>query len=254
MVKQLAAERGRPDPPFLAEDLARLQGVKRIERIELGDTAALLLGEQDGYVIKVNMKHSFYRQNFSCAHEIGHTLLHQFEHQQSNGSIDFRIPCLSIRQRDKERLCDMAAAELLMPRDVLEQHLSRLGTSVLAIEQLSRVFMVSKPAVAVRIAEVSQEPCIAIKWSHWQRQRSSGFVLVWLLGSGRQAHDGGYYIRERTSVRDPSALLKAYRCDEVVKSFRSFAFGGVKKRCHMESKGFGAGNMRYVVSLVFPER
>jgi Zn-dependent peptidase ImmA (M78 family) len=254
MVKQLAAERGRPDPPFLAEDLARLQGVKRIERIELGDTSALLLGEQDGYVIKVNMKQSFYRQNFSCAHEIGHTLLHQFEHQQSNGSIDFRIPCLSIRQRDKERLCDMAAAELLMPRDVLEQHLSRLGTSVLAIEQLSRVFMVSKPAVAVRIAEVSQEPCIAIKWSHWQRQRSSGFVLVWLLGSGRQAHDGGYYIRERTSVRDPSALLKAYRCDEVVKSFRSFAFGGVKKRCHMESKGFGAGNMRYVVSLVFPER
>lgn len=254
IVNQLILNKGRQGPPFLAEEMACLQGVRRIERAELGDVDALIVGVQDGYIMKVNAKHSFVRQNFSCAHEIGHTLLYEFEHQSSMRSVDFRLPRLNIRQKDKERLCNMAAAELLMPKDIFLRYLSQLGTSVGAIEQLSSIFKVSKPAIAVRIAEVSHEPCIAVMWRRWQRPRSSGFLLIWLLGSGRQAYEGGYYIRKRTYVRDPSALLKAYGCNSPIKSFRSFAFGRIEKRCYTESKAFGTGNMRYVLSLVFPER
>jgi len=253
LTNRLVESKGCEEPPISVEELARLQGIKTIEKTDLGKLDAALVKLPHGYVMRVNSNHHPFRQNFSCAHEIGHTLLHDLE-QESLGNVEFRLVSFEIGRKDKERLCDAAAAELLMPERIFGKYLSGFGVSVAAIERLSNVFKVSIPAVAIRVAQVSEEPCVAILWHRWRKARSKGFGLVWCAASRRKRRDEGYYVRGREYVRDPSALLKAYQSDSLVKSFRFFEFGALKRRCYMESRGFGHSEMRYVVSLVFPER
>lgn len=254
LVKRLIEQRGREEPPFFAEEFARLQGIKRIEKTDLGQLDALLLRLHDGYIIKINQNHPPVRQNFSCAHEISHILLDELAQHPPMGNAEFRTLTPNIGEKDKERLCHAAAAELLMPESIFSKYLSRFGASVSSIEWLAHTFKVSIPAAAIRIAEVSEKPCIAIRWKRWQRARSKGFWLDWCVGPGRKPGDRGYYILENRYVRDPSSLLTAYESNSPVRSFKSFQLGNFKKRCYVESKGFGYDNTRHVISLVFPDR
>lgn len=244
LVNELIKRRGQEEPPFLAEELAPLQGIKKIEKTDLktdhGELDALLLRQADGYIMKVNANHHPVRQNFSCAHEIGHTFLHELNRPLSLDNDEFRGAKSNAVGRAKERLCDIAAAELLMPEPVFERYLAGFGVSVNSIERLAYTFRVSIPAAAIRVAEVNMEPCVAILWKRWQKAKSQGFISKHM--------DKSIY------VRDPSALMKAYETDSAVKSFKSFEIGNTRKRCYMESKGFGRDKTRYVISLVFPER
>ncbi len=239
LVGELVKQRGREEPPFLAEELAPLQGIKEIVKTDLGDVDALLIRHQDGYIIKINENHHPVRQNFSCAHEIGHTFLHELNRPLGVDYDEFRQTESNVVGRETERLCNIAAAELLMPENIFKKYLTGFGLSVSSIERLAHTFKVSIQAAAIRIAEVSPEPCEATIWRRCQKPRSKGFI--------------GYHMRRPMYIRDPSPLLKAYESDSPVKSFKSFELNNIKKRCLMDSKGFGQGKTRYVISLVFPE-
>jgi Zn-dependent peptidase ImmA (M78 family) len=253
LVNQLIACAGRHDPPFLAEEFARLQNIKRIEKTDLGETDAMLLRLAEGYVIRVNSNHHPFRQNFSCAHEIGHTVLHELERRPSVDELELRALDLNMGRRTKERLCDAFAAELLMPEPVFRRYLLRFGASVSSIEGLSGIFKVSIPAVAIRVSQISEEPCVAVLWRKCQKPRSKGFQLIWTSTPSSQ-HGGDYRTEERGYVRDPSALLRAYQGSCVIKSFKAFGLDSHKKRYYMESKGFGRDSARCVISLIFPQR
>ena len=249
LVGELVKRRGREEPPFLAEELAPLQGIKDILKTDLktdfGEIDAILLRKGDGYVIEVNTNHHPARQNFSCAHEIGHTFLHELDRLLNDQLLsldndEFRGTNPNNISKAKERLCNIAAAELLMPESVFRKYLSRFGVSANSIERLAYTFRVSIPTAAIRIAEVSIEPCIAIIWKPRQKTKSKGFIAK--------------HMGKPIYIRDPSALLKAYNSHELVKSFKFFEIDNIKKRCLMESMGFSHGQTRYVISLVFPER
>lgn len=241
LVGELIRRRGQEEPPFLAKELALLHGIK-LEKADLGEADALLIRHQDGYIIKVNAKHHPVRQNFSCAHEIGHTFLHELNRPLCVDYDEFRMANSNTVSRAKERLCETAAAELLMPESVFKKYLAGFGVSVNSIERLAYTFRVSIPAAAIRIAEVSTEPCITIIWKRAQKVRCKGKGFM------------AKHNRKDVYIRDPSALLTAYESDRSVRSFRSFEIGGIKKRCLMESTGFGRDKWRYVISLIFPER
>lgn len=241
LVSQLVKHRGREEPPFLAEELASLLGIKVI-KTDLGEVDALLIRRQDGYIININANHHPSRQNFSCAHEIGHTFLHELDllhHLGNSNDNEFRMSKSQVIGKAKERLCQIAAAELLMPEVVFNKYLINFGVSVNSIKRLSQIFMVSFPAAAIRIAEVSLEPCTAVIWKPWQKTRSKGFI--------------GYLMQKPLYIKNPSSLLKAYESDSCVKSSKYFEINNIKKRCLMESKGFGQHKTRYVISLVFLE-
>ena len=119
LVDKLVKQRKHEEPPFLAEEFARLQGTK-IEKTDLGEIDALLIRDQNGYIIRVNENHHPVRQNFSCAHEIGHTFLHELGRPLSLDNDEFRWTKSNSAGRAKERLCHIAAAELLMPEKILQ--------------------------------------------------------------------------------------------------------------------------------------
>lgn len=254
LVNRLIEERGHDKPPFLPEEFARLQGIKKIVKEDLGETSAVLFRFHDGYVIKVNQKHNLARQNFSCAHEIGHALFSELGLGHYIRSIECRTfnPQARDKARDKarERLCDAAATELLMPGMVFKKYLSGFGVSIYSIERLASIFRVSIQAAAIRIAEVSTEPCLALLWKPWPRNKPKGLRLAPIRNSKGKSR----YVPLHTYVRPPSTLHKAYQDDTPVKSFKLFKVANAVKRLPIESKGFSRGETRYVISLAFVDR
>lgn len=255
LVNRLIEDRGHDKPPFLPEEFARLQGIKKIVKTDLGKTSALLLRFNDGPVIKVNQNHNLGRQNFSCAHEIGHILFSELKLERRIEAVEFRTfnpqAHTIARGKAKERLCHAAATELLMPELVFRKYLSGFGVSINSIDQLASIFKVSLQTTAIRIAEVSPEPCLALLWKLWGRSKPKGLRFMWRVGPGREPRSKANYMPVHTLVRYPSKLHRAYEHDSPVKSFKLFKVDNVKKRLPLESKGFGRGDTRRVISLAF---
>lgn len=87
------------------------------------------------------------RQRFSIAHEIGHALL-----LESLGRHPDYLPGLADPAiwPDLERLCDQAAADLLVPLDDFLRAVAQIGCSPRSIERLSDGFRVSSDVVLLR--------------------------------------------------------------------------------------------------------
>ena len=248
LVEKLIDNRGHDRPPFLSGEYASLCGIKNIVKAELGQTSGVLLRFSESYMIKVNKNHNLSRQNFSCAHEIGHILFNELGLEQYITKTEYRTfnpqAIRTKRAKDIEHLCDAAAAELLMPEMVFKKYLSSLGVGIGSIERLANTFRVSYQSAAIRIAEVSTEPCIALLWRRQKGKSTAPFRLVW-------PKDEGHYLPKHTPVRYPSTLHKAHESDTSVRCRRDFQRGKETKRLLMESKGFGRSENRYVISLAY---
>jgi Zn-dependent peptidase ImmA (M78 family) len=258
LVNRLVEQRGHGRPPFPSEEYARLLGIKRIEKADLGEVSAILIKLHDGDVIRVNQNHNSARQNFSCAHEIGHILLSELKIEPCVEEVEFRTfnpqaPAIA-RAKARERLCDAAATELLMPEAVFKKHLRGFGISIKSLEWLANIFRVSISSTAIRIAEVSTEPCIALFWRPQPGTKSKALRLAWHIGPGKKSRIKVNYVPKHTLARHTSTLYKAYQYDSPVKCRKEFRHDADSKRIPVESKGFGRGEARYVISLAFPDR
>lgn len=259
LVMRLVKLKGGESVPFLAEEFADMLGIE-VKKEDLGidsprlrPLGALLLRRPNGYVIKVNSSQSWVRQNYSCAHEIGHVILDEMERVVPTNDTEFRMSGSDVSREAKERLCEAVAAELLMPQWIFQKYLSCWGASVTSAEWLAHTFKVSIPAAAIRVAELSEEPCMVIRWKRLPRGRTKVLEADWCFGPGKEKHNG-YYGPVVARVRYPSSLFKAYEGELPVKSTKLFRLGSIKKPLHLESKGFLTGDNRYVISLAFPER
>jgi hypothetical protein len=258
LVSQLVEKRGHERPPFLSEEYAPLVDIKRIEKADLEEVSAILIKLHDGDVIKVNQNHNLARQNFSCAHEIGHALLSQLNLELCVEETEFRAFNPQVQAmadaRTRERLCDSAATELLMPEIIFKKYLLGLGVSISSIESLANIFRVSIRAAAIRIAELSTEPCIALLWLSRLGTKSKALRLAWHVGPGKKSKGKTNYMPVHPFVKSTSTLYKAYQYDTPINCRKDFRLDASLKRVLVESKGFGHGEARYVISLAFPNR
>lgn len=251
LVETLIDKRGHDSPPFLPEELAHLMGIKEIIKEDIGEVSAVIIKLSDGHKIKVNSKQRLVRQNFSIAHEIGHILfseLNMGKYIKDIATKTFNPHALYRAQSNAmERLCDIAATELLMPDSIFRKYLLDFGISINSVEQLADIFMVSVPAAAIRIAEVSPDPCIALLWRR-HGNKSRALRLAW---PRRKPLGKSYYPPVHTRITPPSTLHKAYECNSSFKCYKVFKINNIAKNLPMESKGFGYGENRYVLSLAF---
>lgn len=144
----LAADvRGDAAPPVDVTAIALSRGLRILECPMRAD--ALLEEVEDGFVVRINAAHSVIRQRFSLAHELGHVALFQATGlRQAFGQEEFGD------RKEVERLCNMFAAELLMPVQVWRERLLLDGLSLGLIEKLCRSQKVSFEAGCRRAVEV----------------------------------------------------------------------------------------------------
>jgi len=259
LIEALIEARGHDDPPFLSEEYAHMKGVKEISLVDLGKTDAMLVHVNDGYIIKLNRKHSASRQSFSCAHEVGHILLSELEHSSEIEKVEFRSLDITTREKtrikfaqNQERLCNIAATELLMPTKIFGAYIQLFGVSIHTIEHLADIFKVSIQSCAIRIAELSVEPCISVFWKHSAKYPSKALRFGWSAGPGRTIKRGSAFVPTTKIAEENSVPYKAYVGLETIVSSQIFKNGSKSLRCRMESKGFGYDDRRFVISLAFP--
>jgi Zn-dependent peptidase ImmA (M78 family) len=256
LVKRVIEIRGHKTPPFVLEEYAGLTHISRISEADLGKTSGLLLKMRSGYLIKVNQNHHAVRKRFSIAHEIGHILFNELKLERYIPSIEYRNYNLQgetkNRLKFREHLCDVVATELLMPEIIFGEYLNNFGLSVSSVGRLAQIFGVSIPSTALRIAEISQHPCIAVLWKDGSKYKPKTLRVDWSIGPGKTTSVLSSFSPITKQVDATSSIYKAYLDDGIIISHQSFKKGNIIKNCRVESQRFGYNENKYVISLAFP--
>lgn len=126
----------------------------RVREEELGPGESGNVAEIKGkLVITVNSNETPERQRFTICHELGHKVLGlDSNHQQ--------IPAWGYVKRDTaEVMCDIFAAELLMPHDQFSAASRNREPSLATMYSLMDAFKTSFPATGSRFARLTNTPC-----------------------------------------------------------------------------------------------
>ena len=146
------------EPPLDVRKLAARRGVVAIRKKKMSLDGKISLLSQGRYLIELNEAHPKTRQRFTSAHEIGHTFFFELDDELTLRS---RFP---IEDKDLERvgtdtheeaLCNIAAAEILMPTQPFSARVRSLGPSADGILSLSRHFGTSLWSTARRFVQTS---------------------------------------------------------------------------------------------------
>lgn len=138
-------------PPVDVEILASICGIEDIEYRSEGP-AGMLVCKDDVWVASVLSTDGLERQRFTILHEGGHTFQPDFRR-----SVKYHR-CKGPRTRE-ERLCDLAAAEMLLPRRFFVADLADVGLPDLdAVEELARAYCASHEATTRRTVDLAAHP------------------------------------------------------------------------------------------------
>ena len=178
-------------PPSMEGYLRAVGGVLRREHdMEPGEAGSAF--EADGkYYVCVNAEDSDERQRFTICHEIAHKVLGlPSDHATQWWSYAKRPP--------NEVLCDVFAAELLLPHQLFEPLAEKARITFAAIEELGASFVASITSTGSRFAMVLSAPCAFVL---------SEQGVVRYASRSKTLRDAGAWIPPRLSV--PSASVSA---------------------------------------------
>ena len=147
-----AYDQGWSGPPFDPFELARLQRITLTANHEIRDARIVHCGHQ-GFRVEFNPQRPGARVRYSIAHEIAHTLFPDCANQVRNRSHAYE---LTGNEWQLESLCNLAAAEFLMPVGSFKE----LGSANLEIEhilKLRRQFAVSMEAILIRTVRLTRQ-------------------------------------------------------------------------------------------------
>ncbi|MFH1674684.1 MAG: ImmA/IrrE family metallo-endopeptidase [Pseudomonadota bacterium] len=149
-----ALQEGWTGPPYDPFRLAGYLGVGVIPSSDVFDARTVSLGS-NRFQIQYNPDKPRSRTRFSLAHEIAHTLF-----PDCCESVRHRLQIDKIRDDDwqMELLCNIAAAELLMPVGTGSK-LEHESVTIDNLLRLQRQYDVSTEAIALRMANLTSEPC-----------------------------------------------------------------------------------------------
>lgn len=135
--------------------LASVLGVKiKVSRLASG-ISGQITKETNGYVIRVNRNESRERQRFTIAHELAHYLLHRDIIDNSADGITDNVLYRSGAPEIKEFEANRLAAEIVMPQKLVKSLIEERFDGVVnenSIEQLAKIFEVSKSAMEIRLS------------------------------------------------------------------------------------------------------
>ena len=142
---------GIPCPPTDLPTLCTRLNVREV--VEDDDTPVLgeLRRENGAFLIVCSVGQSSVRRRFTIAHELAHVLF------ENTGP---RAPRVGA---DLERLCDMLAAEILMPRPVFAAALSQATFDTSLVMRLASQFQTSLTATVLRCTEFRRLSVVCIR-------------------------------------------------------------------------------------------
>lgn len=158
--RELVHESGITKPPFRPALLAPLRKVNSILYRNIEEEGRLIPYKSD-FAIELRMDRSFQRKNFTCAHEIAHTFFYQ-----AVPSIKYRRLNSTevIRDSEEELLCNIAASELLLPLESLQEVAGDYIPSPTSLLEIAQIYETSLSATAIRLLSLNLWDAKFILW------------------------------------------------------------------------------------------
>ena len=176
------------------------------------------LSSVDGwYLIQVDNESSQLTARFRIAHEVAHILLIECGLLPVAEDPASRVVL--------ERACDQAAAEMLMPAQLLRSFVKHTEPSLAGLKDVSREFAVSYQAAAIELVRHGWNCAVMMVKSHWTPNRSTQLRLSWFAVPSRSGIE-----LKRNEVLPPDCWL-----------YRRLPNGIHSERAHLT---LGAGLMR----------
>lgn len=162
--RQILAD-AEASPPVDVDVLASVCGIAEV-RHQVQIPAGMLF-EQDGRLIaSVRVGDGLERGRFTVLHEGGHTFQRGFRR-----TTQYR--CLGQKNRE-EHLCDVAAAELLLPRPYFLADLAVAGAHLEGVGHLSDTYVASIQATALRLVTLSSSPLALLVFRYARKPTERG--------------------------------------------------------------------------------
>lgn len=234
-------------PPVNVKLVASMRGIARVEeRLQPWD--GVLAWEHGQLVVGVRASDGIERQRFTVLHEAGHTLLPGFAESR-------RYRCEGPRSRD-EQLCDIAAAELLLPRRFFIPDLLDADPGLDGVEELASLYEASIEATALRAVDLGAGPAMLLVFRVAHKPSEDGreaecepkLRLSWAHGQG-----GWPYMRKHKSADDGSPFMRAHD-GEVVDELGTLDDLASAHRGRVMISARRYGNDGRVLALVRPAR
>lgn len=198
-----AAEAGWSGPPFDPIPLAEMLGLRVQPSQEVLD--ARLVAESGEKRIDFNPNRPAGRIRYSIAHEIGHVLFPDYaaqaRHRLAPGSE------AGAAESELEMLCNLAAAELLMPIGSFPDASSAAPSVDLALDLRAR-FDLSMEAVLLRVARLAMVPTAVFTAAPRGSLASDGYRLDYVIKSAEMqlAASRGYLLPQGSHVTECTAV------------------------------------------------
>lgn len=146
-------------PPFDLRLFVSMLGIKIDGTLMAEKDDAFLTSLSDGRLhITFNTNKPETRRNYSIAHEVVHTFFPDYREQ-----IQMRRQNPEHRDKEVEKLCEIGAAEILLPNPEFHDEMESVGgVGISSFEHLRKRFIASREATANRMVDSSSESCAVI--------------------------------------------------------------------------------------------
>ena len=247
-------------PPFNPKKIAPL---RKVISIEYSDSASnsQLTPVKGGFIIAVK-RAAGSRDVFSLAHEIGHTFFYDIE-----ATTPIRL------QRDiggdaEEKLCDIFAAELLMPEKTFREDaltiFNNTGIWCETLFQLRSLYNVSMRAVTERVVELGiLDGPVIIRWSWKSKLKDEKDVKLRVDWSVPLKDGKHYFVWPDKPASEDTAFMRASLRSGLIREEARLKLGALQGDFIIEAKGYhsketGSNNginntPKPVLSIVWPK-
>lgn len=217
LIRRLAREKvayakknGWSGPSFCPKELASIFGIfcKEVTH-DIGADGRILSHPGAKIVIEYRKDRPLERQRFTIFHEFAHTLFPDYctfvaQHRVARESI-------AEQEQEFEALCDVAAAEMLMPLEDFDQDRKALAPGKIAsVQTLRQRYETSIEAAIRRLMDLEDRiPVAAIFLTDQKKEGYVGDGPLWVKSFNRNGHFKAFV---KTGVMPPqnSVALKCY--------------------------------------------
>lgn len=251
---KLRTAAGETSLPIRPNIIASFHGVKR--RRAKHNFAGRIYAEPSGQlVMDINEDDPEERQHFTEAHELIHPAFPGFA-VEGRYRLDASMDRYS-DNREEEYLCDLGAAALLMPSELIaDQYTVRGGLE--DVERLSRDAQVSIEAAANRVVALSDEPAamICLTWSHKpadrRELRKGADVPQRLRIRYAVTNHINLYVPKFKSADDDSVFCEATQSTSIVQEITTLPGVEDAGLFRVQAKRYGSGPLERVFAIARP--
>lgn len=222
--RSLILESGLTKPPFRPSSFAHLRKVTAIVKRDL-KVEGRLLPCDDGFIIELRKDRPHERTNFTCAHEIAHTFFYEAVPTIKYRAITADMP---LQDPEEEMLCNIAAAEMLMPKSVFSKIATEQPESPHALLGITRLFETSITATIIRLQRLRVWGGTYVLW----RKKEEGFVANWIAQPSRGLT---YYPPLRIVNDKESSVYRTFVTGEDNSNEETLVFDNGYKPCRLHS-------------------